>query len=71
LEIVLGADAAPPPPAIAGKYAIYYSIRSARVGVAEDPERLARALAEIVEKNREVATPSGMTTFVGRPGHPL
>jgi len=61
LSIALASDKGPEPPATAGKYAVFYSVRS---GDPADAERLAKALAEIVGKHSDVPVPQGMTEFV-------
>jgi hypothetical protein len=58
----------PEPPATAGQYAIFYSLKDA---APEDGERLAIALAAIVEKNKDAPPPSSMTPFVPRPAEPI
>lgn len=64
LWIALAADGGPEPPASAGKYAIFYALRGAEPS---DGERLARALAAILEKHADVPVPPGMTKFVPKP----
>ncbi|MBK9263717.1 MAG: hypothetical protein IPM54_28425 [Polyangiaceae bacterium] len=64
LFIALASDKGPEPPAEAGKYAIFYSLRK---GDPSDAERLAKALAEIVGKHSDVPVPKGMTEFVPVP----
>lgn len=61
LSIALLSEKGPAPPAQAGKYAVFYSLRN---GDPADAERLAKSLAEIVEKHSDVAVPKGMTEFV-------
>lgn len=61
LSIALLSENGPAPPAQAGKYAVFYSLRN---GDPADAERLAKSLAEIVEKHSDVAVPKGLTEFV-------
>jgi hypothetical protein len=61
LWIALDAEKAPKPPAVAGKYAVFYSVRD---GDGAEAERLAKALAQIVEKHADLPAPKGMTEFV-------
>ena len=65
LSIALAADGGPAPPALAGKYAVFYSARGK--SDPQDAERLARALAAILEKHPDVPVPPGMTSFVPTP----
>lgn len=64
LWIARASDKGPEPPAEAGKYAVFYSVRS---GDPADAEGLAKALAEIVGKHSDVPVPKGMTEFVPAP----
>ncbi len=58
LELTLATDAGPTPPARAGPYAIFYALR---VGAThEQGERLAAALATIIQTNAEAPIPPGM-----------
>lgn len=68
LYIALAADDGPAPPATAGKFAIFYSLKDAS---AEDGERLAAELATILEKNKDAPPPAGMTPFQPRPAEPI
>jgi hypothetical protein len=61
LWIALAAEKSPEPPAEAGKYAVFYSVRS---GDPVDAEKLTKALAEIVKKHSDVPVPKGMAEFV-------
>ncbi len=61
LWIAVDSEKAPKPPAVAGKYAVFYSVRS---GDPAEAERLAKALAQIVEKHADIPPPKGMTEFV-------
>src|SRR5262249_7626450 len=60
LEIALREDDGPPPPAMAGRFAIFYAARRAPPDVAE---QLATALAKVIEKNKGAAPPPGLTAF--------
>ena len=64
LWIALASETGPEPPAMSGKYAVFYSVRS---GDPADAERLAKALAEIVGKHSDVPIPKGMIEFVPAP----
>jgi hypothetical protein len=55
------------PPATAGRYAIFYSLRGA---VPEDGDRLARALAKVLLANAAAPAPAGMTIWTPRPKPP-
>lgn len=57
----------PEPPAVAGRYAIFYSLRGASP---EEGERLARALAEVLSKNDAAPAPPGMAPFAPPPRPP-
>lgn len=48
------------PPASAGRYAVFYSLRGA---APEDADRLARKLARLIEPHASAPPPPGMTTF--------
>jgi hypothetical protein len=48
------------PPASAGRYAVFYSLRGA---APEDGDRLSRKLARILEAHAAAPPPPGMTTF--------
>lgn len=63
LDVGLLAEEGPVPPAEAGRYAIFYSLKNA---TPEEGEQLARALGEVVKKNDAagVAVPAGMVPFV-------
>ena len=60
LEIALHEDADPSPPAVAGRFAIFYAAR--RVEPSE-AAKLATALAKVIEKNKDAAPPPGLTAF--------
>lgn len=64
LSIALRSEKGPEPPAVADKYAVFYSVRS---GDPSEGERLAKALAEIVGKHADVPVPKGLTEFVPAP----
>jgi hypothetical protein len=64
LSIALAAPGGPAPPAEAGRYGVFYSLRGASP---EDGERLAKALAELLGKNSAAKVPEGMGPFVPRP----
>ncbi|MDI1431122.1 hypothetical protein [Polyangium sorediatum] len=64
LSVALAVDDGPTPPAFAGKYAVFYSARGSDPA---DGERLAKALAAILEKHPDVPVPPGMTSFVPTP----
>ena len=68
LDVALAADGGPAPPATAGKYAVFYSLKDASP---EDGERLAKELARVVEKNAAAPPPPGMTPFVPKPPEPV
>jgi hypothetical protein len=57
---LLDAEGAVVPPASAGRYAVFYSLRG---GAPEDGDRLARALAHLIGAHASAPPPPGMTTF--------
>lgn len=60
LEVTLATDTGPPPPARAGRYAIFYALR---VGAThEQGQRLAAALAAVLAANAETPIPPGMAS---------
>ncbi len=63
LDIALVDPEGPVPPATAGRYAVYYSLRGS---TPEDGERLAKKLAAAIQKNN-APPPAGMTTFTPDP----
>ena len=67
LSVALATDDGPEPAALAGRYAIFYSLRGASP---EEGEQLARALAEILSKNDAAPVPSGMAPFAPPPRPP-
>jgi hypothetical protein len=52
------------PPATAGRYAVFYSVR---LTLPEDGDRLARMLGRILEKNQDAPVPPGLRPFQPRP----
>jgi hypothetical protein len=68
LYVALAADGGPTPPATAGQYSVFYSLKDA---APEDGERLAKELAAVVEKNSGAPPPPGITPFVPRPAEPI
>ena len=52
------------PPATAGRYAVFYSVRLA---LPEDGDRLARVLAKVIEKNQDAPVPPGLRPFQPQP----
>jgi hypothetical protein len=58
LLVALAGPRGPPPPAVAGRYAIFYVTRGSSEA---DASRLAAALAAVIEKNVAAPTPPGMT----------
>lgn len=60
LDVGLVADGGPIPPAVAGRYAIFYAIRGA---TSQEGERLAAALAAILEQNAAAPIPPGMAPY--------
>jgi hypothetical protein len=64
LSVALAEAEGPPPPALAGRYAVFYSLRNAEP---EDGDRLARALARILDAHADVPTPPGLGPFVPSP----
>ena len=63
LDIALADPEGPVPPATAGRYAIFYSLRGA---TPDDGERLAKKLAAAISRNG-APPPAGMTTFTPNP----
>lgn len=61
LDIALSGEGGPEPPATAGKYAIYYSLKGA---FPEDGLALAQKLAKVLEGHQDAPAPKGMTRFV-------
>lgn len=60
LDVALAAEGEPAPPARAGRYAIFYALRGASPA---EGERLARALAAVLEANGGVAPPPGLGPY--------
>lgn len=61
LDIALAADGGPEPPATAGPYAIYYSLKGA---FPEEGLALAQKLAKVLAAHEDAPPPKGMTRFV-------
>ena len=61
LVVALRADDGPSPPAVAGRYAVFYSTEGTSTN---DAEQLARALAVILEANAAKPAPPGMKPFL-------
>ena len=70
LLVVASAEDEVAPPATAGRYAVFYSVRLA---LPEDGDRLARVLARAIEKNQDAPVPPGLRPFQPQPQqrHPL
>ncbi|HZF48507.1 MAG TPA: hypothetical protein VE093_07665 [Polyangiaceae bacterium] len=68
LYVALATDGGPAPPATAGRYAIFYSLKDA---TAEEGERLATELAAVIKKNQAAPPPAGMTPFEPRQKEPI
>jgi hypothetical protein len=68
LYVALSVDGGPAPPATAGQYSVFYSLKDA---TPEDGERLAKELAAVVEKNSGAPPPPGIAPFVPRPAEPI
>ncbi len=64
LTVALYGQGGPSPPASTDRYAVFYSLRGAEP---EDGERLAKALASVLEANKNVPPPPGLGPFVPRP----
>lgn len=64
LTVALLAQGGPAPPASTDRYAVFYSLRGAEP---TDGERVAKALAAVLEANRSTPPPPGMSAFVPRP----
>lgn len=62
LSVVLASDAGPTPAALAGRYAVYYSIRHSTTLAADSGVRLASALARVLSNNAKLPPP-GLTPF--------
>ena len=61
LDVALAmAAGGPRPPAVAGRYAVFYSLETGDPG---DGQRLARALASIIEANAAVPIPPGLGSY--------
>lgn len=70
LLVVMSAEDEVAPPATAGRYAVFYSVRLA---LPEDGDRLARVLARAIEKNQDAPVPPGLRPFQprARQRHPI
>ena len=64
LDVVLASEGGPEPPAETMRYAIFYSLKGAPP---EDGERLAKALAEVLQKNEAAPPPPGMAPYTPQP----
>jgi hypothetical protein len=64
LDLALADEEGPTPPAVAGRYAVFYAVERA---TPEEGEKLAKALAKVVEKNAAAPPPAGMAPFTPRP----
>lgn len=60
LTVALAKGGGDAPPAVAGPYAVFYQIRSASPS---EGEKLAKALAKVLEANLAAPPPPGMTPF--------
>lgn len=60
LDVTLAADAGPPPPAMAGPYAVFYELEGPSQA---EGEQLALALAAVLQKNSAVPPPPSLTPF--------
>jgi hypothetical protein len=65
LEIAVADPGAPPPPGVAGRYAVYVDFHGSPPA---DGERLASALARIVGAHPSVPPPPGLAAFTPRAG---
>jgi hypothetical protein len=63
LFVTASSDDGAPPPATAGRYAIFYSARRA---LPEDGDRLAGVLARAIEKNTAAPVPPGLAPYNAR-----
>jgi hypothetical protein len=70
LDVALADPEGALPPATAGRYAIFYSLRGA---APEDGDRLAQDFAAVIATNAAAPVPAGMTTFTpdAKPGMAL
>jgi hypothetical protein len=64
LEVALVDPDGAAPPASAGRYGIYYTLRGA---TPEEGERLALALARVIQVNADAGAPLGLAPFVPDP----
>lgn len=65
LDVALAAEGGPAPPAVTGRYAIYYTLRGATPA---EGERLAVALAAVLRQHEAAAIPPGLGVY--HPGSP-
>ena len=63
LDVALLDSDGPLPPASAGRYAVYYSLKGA---TPEDGDKLARRLARALGAHADSPPPAGMTRFIPR-----
>ena len=61
------ADDGPAPPAVAGRYAIFYSLKNASP---EEGERLAVELSTVLKANAAAPAPPGLSPFTPKPREP-
>ncbi|MEZ4296077.1 MAG: hypothetical protein R3B70_13975 [Polyangiaceae bacterium] len=64
LSVALASETGPEPPVQTERFAVFYSVRGERT---EEGEKLARALAAVLDANKAVPVPPGLTVFVPRP----
>lgn len=64
LDVALLSEDGPAPPAMAGRYAIYYSLKNA---APDEGELLAKKLAAVIAAHADLPAPKGMTPFVPKP----
>jgi hypothetical protein len=64
LQIALAADEGPSAPATTGRYAVFYSAKGTSP---QEGERLAKALAKILEGNAAKPPPAGLAPFKPKP----
>jgi len=69
LDVGLVAEAGPSPPARAGQYAIFYN--TLKSATPREGERLAVALAAILEQNAAAPIPPGMTAYTPKISRPV
>ena len=64
LDVALGVDGGPPPPAVAGRYSVFYRVEQAAPA---EGERLSLALAAILQNNAAAPPPPGLAPFNAMP----